>query len=139
MSVQRIHQDLVAERQFEGSYYSVRRYVLRLSKRLALPFRRLEVEPGEEMQVDFGQGAWVLEEGKRRRPHLFRVVLSRSRKGYGEAVWRQTTENFIRCLENAFRYFKTGYAASEAVMLFLIVLALTLIQFGVTRQKDANG
>jgi len=41
--------------------------------------------------------------------------------------------------ENAFRYFKTGYAASEAVMLFLIVLALTLIQFGVTRQKDANG
>jgi len=30
--------------------------------------------------------------------------------------------------ENAFRYFKTGYAASEAVVLFLIVLALTLIQ-----------
>ncbi|MCU0500530.1 MAG: sugar ABC transporter permease [Anaerolineae bacterium] len=41
--------------------------------------------------------------------------------------------------ENAFRYFKTGYAASEAVMLFLIVLALTLVQFGVTRQRDANG
>ena len=41
--------------------------------------------------------------------------------------------------ENAFRYFKTGYAASEAVMLFLIVLALTLLQFGVTRQRDANG
>ena len=44
-------------------------------------------------------------EGKRRRPHLFRVVLSRSRKGYSEGVWRQTTENFIRCLENAFGYF----------------------------------
>jgi multiple sugar transport system permease protein len=40
--------------------------------------------------------------------------------------------------ENAFRYFKTGYAASEAVMLFLIVLALTLIQFGVTRQRGAH-
>jgi len=31
--------------------------------------------------------------------------------------------------ENAFRYFKTGYAASEAVVLFLIVLFLTLVQF----------
>jgi len=105
LSVQRIHQDLITERQFEGSYHSVRRYVLRLSKTLELPFRRMEVEPGEEMQVDFGQGAWVVEQGKRRRPHLFRVVLSRSRKGYSEVVWRQTTENFIRCLENAFRYF----------------------------------
>ena len=33
--------------------------------------------------------------------------------------------------ENAFRYFKTGYAASEAVILFLIILLLTFIQFGV--------
>jgi multiple sugar transport system permease protein len=33
--------------------------------------------------------------------------------------------------ENAFRYFKTGYAASEAVMLFLIILVLTILQFGV--------
>jgi multiple sugar transport system permease protein len=32
--------------------------------------------------------------------------------------------------ENAFRYFKTGYAAAEAVMLLLIILALTIIQFG---------
>ena len=70
-----------------------------------LPFRRMEVEPGQELQVDFGQGAWVIENEKRRRPHLFRVVLSHSRKGYSEAVWRQTTESFIRCLENAFRHF----------------------------------
>jgi multiple sugar transport system permease protein len=34
--------------------------------------------------------------------------------------------------ENAFRYFKTGYAASEAVVLFLIILALTFIQFGIS-------
>ncbi|MCE1159505.1 MAG: sugar ABC transporter permease, partial [Spirochaetia bacterium] len=32
--------------------------------------------------------------------------------------------------ENAFRYFKTGYAAAEAVMLLLIILVLTAIQFG---------
>ena len=39
------------------------------------------------------------------RPHLFRIVLSHSQKAYSEVVWRQTTESFIRCLENAFRYF----------------------------------
>ena len=44
-------------------------------------------------------------DGKRKRPHLFRVVLSHSRKGYSEVVWRQTTENFIRCLENGYRHF----------------------------------
>jgi len=65
----------------------------------------MEVEPGQEAQVDFGQGAWVRVAGKRKRPHLFRIVLSHSRKGYSEVVWQQTTESFIRCLENAFRYF----------------------------------
>lgn len=38
--------------------------------------------------------------------------------------------------ENGFRYFKTGYAASEAVILFLIILALTILQFKVSRDED---
>jgi transposase len=105
LSIQRIYQDLVQERQFAGSYYAVRRFVLRRVGSQELPFRRMECAPGQELQVDFGQGAWVVEEGKRRRPHLFRGVLSHSRKAYSEAVWRQTSESFIRCLENAFRYF----------------------------------
>ena len=105
LSIQRIYQDLVAGQQFAGSYDSVWRFVRRLEAVATLPFRRLEVEPGAELQVDFGQGAWVVDaQGKRKRPHLFRAVLGHSRKGYSEAVWRQTTETFIRCLENAFRY-----------------------------------
>jgi len=32
-------------------------------------------------------------------------VLSCSRKAYSEVVWRQTSESFLRCLENAFRHF----------------------------------
>lgn len=32
-------------------------------------------------------------------------MLSHSRKGYSEVVWRQTTEVFLRCVENAFRHF----------------------------------
>jgi hypothetical protein len=71
---------------------------------IPLPSRRMESAAGDEAQVDFGQGAWVKDEttGRRRRPHLFRLVLSHSRKGYAEVVWRQNTESFLRCLENAF-------------------------------------
>ncbi len=105
LTAQRIHQDLVRDHGFSGSYQSVKRYVRGLAHTLDLPFRRMECAPGEEMQVDFGTGAWVVEDGHRRRPHLFRAVLSHSRKGYSEAVWRQDTETFVRCLENAFRFF----------------------------------
>jgi len=105
LSAQRIYQDLVSAHQFAGSYQSVKRFVRKLAATMPLPFRRMECAPGQEVQVDFGQGAWVLVEGKRKRPHLFRLVLSHSRKGYSEAVWQQTSENFVRCLENAFRHF----------------------------------
>jgi transposase len=106
LSAQRIYQDLVGEAGFTASYWSVRRYVARLTSRTPTPFRRMETAAGEEAQVDFGSGAWVVDSaGKRRRPWFFRIVLSHSRKAYSEAVWRQTTDNFIACLENAFHYF----------------------------------
>jgi transposase len=105
LSAQRIYQDLVSDRQFSGNYDAVKRFVRQLGQNAPLPFRRLETEPGQEAQVDFGQGAWVIEGGRRRRPHVLRVVLSCSRKGYAEAFWQQTTENFIRGLENSFRHF----------------------------------
>jgi hypothetical protein len=70
-----------------------------------VPFRRMEVSPGFEAQVDFGTGAPVVgSDGKRRRTHVLRVVLSHSRKGYSEAVITQSTNDFIGCLENAFEH-----------------------------------
>jgi len=106
LSAQRIWQDLIREHGFSHRYHSVRRYVAKLGEVAQPPFRRLECEPGEELQVDFGRGA-VLElgSGKRRRPHVLRVVLSYSRKGYSEAVLRQTTDAFLLSLENAFWQF----------------------------------
>ena len=106
LSAQRIYQDLVTEQSFPGSFQAVKRFVRKLSAVTLLPFRRIEVEPGAEAQIDFGQGAWVIQpDGRKRRPHLLRVVLSHSRKGYSEAMWRQSTEEFIRGLENGFRHF----------------------------------
>ena len=106
LTAQRIYQDLVTDHGFTGSYYSVRRFVRRLEQSHELPFRRIECDPGDEAQVDFGTGAPIIgADGKRRRTHVLRVVLSHSRKGYSEAVYRQTTDDFLRCLEGAFRHF----------------------------------
>jgi transposase len=106
LTAQRIYQDLVADHGFIGTYYCVRRFVRRLEGVQDLPFRRIECGPGDEAQVDFGSGAPVVgSDGKRRKTHVLRVVLSHSRKGYSEAVYRQTTDDFLRCLEGAFRHF----------------------------------
>ena len=105
LTAKRIHQDLLEEVGFEGSYYSVMRFV-RKQQATPLPFRRIETSPGEEAQVDFGTGAPIIDaDGRRRKTHLFRIVLSYSRKAYSEVVDRQTTENFIRAIENAFWHF----------------------------------
>jgi transposase len=66
----------------------------------------MECEPGAEAQVVFGRGAPIVRpDGKRQATWVFRIVLSHSRKGYSEAVHRQTTDDFLRSLENAFVHF----------------------------------
>ena len=123
LSAQRIWQDLKADHGFTHSYYSVLRFVSRLQPGQTLPFRRLERAPGEEAQIDFGTGAPIVAapnedpgigtrpsprstpRAKRQRTHVFRIVLSHSRKAYSEAVTRQTTDAFLACLENAFAHF----------------------------------
>jgi hypothetical protein len=47
---QRIFQDLVAEHGFTGKYWSVVRYVRRLTQARGFPFRLLGVENGLEVQ-----------------------------------------------------------------------------------------
>src|SRR5206468_7336714 len=48
LSAQRIYQDLTAEHGYQGTYFSVRRFVRRLGARMNLPVRRFESEPGDE-------------------------------------------------------------------------------------------
>ncbi|MGN6370705.1 MAG: IS21 family transposase [Phycisphaerae bacterium] len=108
LSGRRIYQDLVQEHGDDGapSYDSIKRFLRHLRRETPVPFRRMESPPGQEAQIDFGSGATVVgADGKRRRTHVFRVVLSHSRKGYSQAVFHQTTEDFIACLENAFHHF----------------------------------
>jgi transposase len=85
---------------------SVKRFVRKLKVSRLERVWRLECRPGEEVQVDFGLGAPIEDgRGKARRSWVFRMVLSYSRKAYSEAVSRQDTETFLRCLENGLRSF----------------------------------
>jgi transposase len=102
----RIYQDLKTEAGFTGSYESVKRFARKLGNLDPKLVHRIEVQPGEEVQVDFGAGPMLMDAtGKKRKTWIFRIVLSYSRKAYSEAVLRQDTETFIRCLENAFWHF----------------------------------
>ena len=106
LTARRIYQDLYCDHGYAGSYYSVRRLIKKLSAVSPAPFRRMECEPGAEAQVDFGRGAPIVAaDGRRKSTWVFRIVLSHSRKGYAEAVYRQTTDDFLRSLENAFAHF----------------------------------
>jgi transposase len=106
LTAQRIWADLRAAHGFEGSYESVKRFVSSLKARTPQRVWRVESQPGEEVQVDFMQGPMVVDtDGKRRRTWILRMVLSFSRKGYCEAVFRQDSESFLRVLENGLRHF----------------------------------
>ena len=108
LSAKRIQQDLPVEHPAAAavSYDSVRRLLKQHGAAPPVPFRRMGSPPGFEAQVDFGTGAAVIgPDGRRRKTHVIRVVLSHSRRGRSEAVSTQSTDDVIQCLENAFEHF----------------------------------
>ena len=106
LQAKRIWQDLVFEHGFDGAYNSVKRFCRKLKAESPRVFSRVETPPGQDMQIDFGQGALTrTESGRYRRPHVFKAVLCHSRHSYEEVVWRQDLKTFIRCVENALHDF----------------------------------
>jgi len=106
LSIERIRHDLSVEHGFEGSYHSVYRFVQSLDVDTAKRIYRMECEPGQEAQIDYGTLYLPIgEDGRRKKVHILLVTLSYSRKAYVEAVLSQNTESFLRSLENAFRCF----------------------------------
>lgn len=100
-----IYQDLYVEESYRGSYDSVKRYVRKLKKQDPKLHARIENLTGVEAQVDFGQGAPTLKNGRYVKPWLFVMTLSHSRKSFEKVVWHQDVETFIRCHEEAFSAF----------------------------------
>lgn len=104
-NAQSIYQDLVERFDFAHGYNSVKRFVRGLKIRAPERFDVLESLPGEEAQVDFGQGALTLKNGKYRRPYLFVMTLKYSGKSFRKVVWKADQETWARLHEEAFRTF----------------------------------
>jgi len=101
-----IYQDLVEHFGFTHRYNSVKRFVRGLKKKDPEQYDRLEYLPGEEAQVDYGQGAQTLHpSGKYRRPRLFVMTLKYSRRAFRKVVWKSSQRVWAKLHEESFRYF----------------------------------
>ncbi len=102
-----IFQDLVLHRGYTGSYDAVKRLARKLRQREPKISCRFETEPGQEAQVDYGEGAPARDPrtGKYRKPRLFVMTLGNSRHAFRKVVWKSSTEIWCRLHEEAFAYF----------------------------------
>jgi transposase len=101
-----IWQDLVDDHGFPARYASVKRFVASL-RTTATPEARVVITtaPGEEAQVDYGEGPMVRDPatGKYRRTRLFVLTLGYSRKAVRLLTWRSSTQIWAALHETAFR------------------------------------
>ncbi len=101
-----IYQDLVEAHGFAHRYNSVKRFVATLKARAPERFDVLEFLPGEEAQVDYGQGAPTLvRPGTYKRPYLFVMTLKYSGKCFRAVVGKTSQAIWAQLHEQAFRAF----------------------------------
>lgn len=102
-----IYQDLVDVHGFGHGYNSVKRFAAQQRVREPEQFDRLEFAPGEEAQVDYGEGAPTLDpaSGRWKRPRLFVMTLRYSRRSFRRVVWKSGQQEWAELHEQAFRYF----------------------------------
>ena len=101
-----IWQDLVDRHGFSARYASVRRFVRMLRGTTPTEARVvITTAPGEEAQVDYGDGPMVRhpKTGKYRRARLFVLTLGYSRKSVRLLVWHSSAQTWAELHERAFR------------------------------------
>ena len=100
-----IVQDLVDHHGFEGRYARVRRFVPRLRVSTPKPSGIIETAPGEEAQVDNGEGPMVRDatSGTYKRTRLLVLTLRYSRKSARLLTWRLSSQRWAALHEEAFR------------------------------------
>jgi transposase len=102
-----IFQDLVDQHGFAGQYNSVKRFCAKLRHKESEQFDRLSFLPGEEMQVDYGEGAPTRVPGsdRYRKPRLFVATLRYSRASFRCVIWKSAQQAWAELHERAFRHF----------------------------------
>jgi transposase len=111
-----IYQQLVDLHGYAHSYESVKRFVRALRAAAgeeAHPV--IETAPGEEGQVDYGEGPMVRDaSGRYRRTRMFAFTLGCSRKSVRLLVWKSSSEVWARLHEKAFQ--RLGGAPKTVVL-----------------------
>jgi len=101
-----VFQRLRDEHGYTGAYSSVRRFVQVLEPASPDATIRIERQPGEEVQVDFGYAGLMFDAaGQVRRAWAFVMTLAYSRHQYVEFVFDQSVETWLLCHQHAFEYF----------------------------------
>jgi transposase len=101
-----IWQDLVDDHGFTARYASVRRFVATLRGTTPAEARVvITTAPGEEGQVDYGEGPMVRDPATRkyRRTRLFVFTLGCSRKAVRLLTWKSSAQIWAELHERAFR------------------------------------
>lgn len=101
-----IWQDLVDDHGFRSGYASVKRFVVKLRGTAPAEARVvIATAPGEEAQVDYGDGPMVRDPatGKYRRTRLFVLTLGYSRKCVRLLAWKSSAQTWAELHEQAFR------------------------------------
>ena len=105
-----IHAALKRQHGWSGSYSAVRRLLADIHAKLpAEATCRLDFEPGDAAQVDFGAGPPLQHPsdltGPMRRTWAFVMTLAHSRHQYVEFVWDQSVATWLGCHRRAFEWF----------------------------------
>ncbi|WP_426730673.1 IS21 family transposase [Myxococcus faecalis] len=112
-----VYEELVDTQGYTGSYISVRRFVRTLRDSQGPEAKAvIHTAPGEEAQVDYGEGPMVRhpETGKYRRTRMFVMTLGYSRKSVRLLCWRSSSRTWAQLHEEAFR--RLGGAARTVVL-----------------------
>lgn len=102
-----IHQTLVDQFGFTGSYSSIRRLVQSLKLRQPAATCILDFAPGEAAQADFGKGPDITDAftGEVFKTWFFVMTLCFSRHLYAEIVTDQSVSTWLSCHRRAFEFF----------------------------------
>lgn len=107
MNPKQVYRILRRDHGYRLSYSSFNRYIKVKYPRQPANFIRIETDPGEEAQVDFGSAGMMFdpETERNRRAYAFVMTLSYSRLSYVEFVFDQGQSTWVRCHVNAFEFF----------------------------------
>ena len=102
-----IHQALVDQFGFTGSYSSVRRHLQKLEKQTPNATCMLDFAPAEAAQVDFGKGPDIVDafSGHEIKTWIFVMTLCFSRHMYAEIVTDQKVLTWLGCHRRGFEFF----------------------------------